>query len=122
MTRQEQAALKRRLEEKLSDVIGVRPEKENIVVDKSTDPSDDARAEGEMELNVQAVNADWDMRMAIEDALKRMRLGTYGQCESCDEPIGMKRLRALPWATLCLDCQSDRESDGNGEPRYDQVA
>ncbi|MBI1883393.1 MAG: TraR/DksA C4-type zinc finger protein [Chlamydiae bacterium] len=45
----------------------------------------------------------------IEEALKRMDEGTFGICEVCDKPISAKRLEAVPYATLCLPCQSEQE-------------
>jgi DnaK suppressor protein len=45
----------------------------------------------------------------IDAALKRIAEGTYGTCTNCDRPIAVERLEALPWATLCIDCQRDRE-------------
>jgi len=45
----------------------------------------------------------------IEAALKRIDDGTYGICTSRGEQIPVERLEALPWATLCIDCQRDRE-------------
>lgn len=47
---------------------------------------------------------------AIDAALQRIEDGTYGMCAMCDKPIGEERLRALPWATLCIDDQ--RIADG----------
>ena len=41
----------------------------------------------------------------IEDALQRIESGEYGLCLSCGEPIGQKRLRAIPWAECCIECQ-----------------
>jgi len=41
----------------------------------------------------------------IDAALKRIDDGTYGTCEVCGRPIGEERLRAIPWATLCIDDQ-----------------
>ena len=41
----------------------------------------------------------------IDAALRRIDEGTYGTCEFCGEPIGAGRLRALPWARLCIDDQ-----------------
>lgn len=40
----------------------------------------------------------------IETALERVAAGTYGLCGRCGEEIGLARLRALPTATLCIDC------------------
>jgi RNA polymerase-binding transcription factor DksA len=42
---------------------------------------------------------------AIEAALARIDAGTYGTCEVCGRPIGVERLRAIPWASLCIDDQ-----------------
>ena len=41
----------------------------------------------------------------IDSALARLDEGTYGICERCGNPIGEERLRARPWATLCIDDQ-----------------
>jgi RNA polymerase-binding protein DksA len=41
----------------------------------------------------------------IERALARLDDGTYGICERCGGPVGEERLRARPWATLCIDDQ-----------------
>ena len=45
----------------------------------------------------------------IDRAIARLDDGTYGMCERCGEPIAEERLRARPWATLCIDDQ--RRSD-----------
>jgi len=41
----------------------------------------------------------------INAALERIEQGTYGFCEVCGKPIGVERLRAIPWATRCIDDQ-----------------
>jgi len=41
----------------------------------------------------------------IDRALARLDDGTYGTCERCGKAIGEERLRARPWATLCIDDQ-----------------
>lgn len=41
----------------------------------------------------------------IDRALAKLDAGTYGTCETCGKPIGEERLRARPWATLCIDDQ-----------------
>ena len=45
----------------------------------------------------------------IDAALKRIDDGTYGICTNRGEQIPVERLEARPWATLCIDCQRDRE-------------
>jgi DnaK suppressor protein len=48
----------------------------------------------------------------IDDALDRIRNGSYGICTNCDETIMRKRLDAVPWASCCMECQSRLEKDG----------
>jgi DnaK suppressor protein len=45
----------------------------------------------------------------IDAALARIDAGTYGTCAVCGKPIGEERLRARPWATLCIDDQRKGE-------------
>src|SRR4051812_44619245 len=46
---------------------------------------------------------------AIDAALLRIENGTYGVCERCGQPIGVERLEALPWATLCIEDKRKQE-------------
>jgi RNA polymerase-binding protein DksA len=45
----------------------------------------------------------------INAALERIEAGTYGICTNCGKQIAEERLEARPWATLCIDCQRERE-------------
>src|SRR4029078_739731 len=45
----------------------------------------------------------------INDALRRLEQGDYGNCFECGEEIAEKRLRALPFAVRCKDCEEARE-------------
>lgn len=45
----------------------------------------------------------------LEDALERINNGSYGICAICDEPIHPKRLEAIPYAKLCLNCKANEE-------------
>ena len=49
----------------------------------------------------------------IEGALERIRDGSYGNCETCNEAIPLARLQALPYATLCIQCQRESEKDNS---------
>ncbi len=51
----------------------------------------------------------------IDNAIERLREGTYGQCDICNGKIPLARLNALPYALTCIDCQRAAESGiGNG--------
>ncbi|RYZ73074.1 MAG: conjugal transfer protein TraR [Proteobacteria bacterium] len=45
----------------------------------------------------------------VEEALTRIKDGTFGQCESCEEEIEAKRLEARPTTTLCFSCKTESE-------------
>jgi DnaK suppressor protein len=55
----------------------------------------------------------------INDALSRLEHGDYGNCFECGEEIAEKRLRALPFAVRCKDCEEARE---NAEQRERQLS
>jgi RNA polymerase-binding protein DksA len=45
----------------------------------------------------------------IDEALRKINDGTYGECDRCGVVIKQERLRAIPYATLCIDCQEALE-------------
>jgi DnaK suppressor protein len=45
----------------------------------------------------------------IETSLRRLESGTYGRCSDCNRPITWARLKALPFADACRDCQERRD-------------
>ena len=58
--------------------------------------------ERDLALSAQALAAVED----IDKALAKIDAGTYGTCEQCGQPIPKARLKALPYATLCVACKS----------------
>ncbi|MHB1723779.1 MAG: TraR/DksA family transcriptional regulator [Acidimicrobiales bacterium] len=58
--------------------------------------------ERNLALSAQAIAAVQE----IDDALHKIDLGIYGSCEQCHQPIPKARLRALPFARLCVACKS----------------
>jgi DnaK suppressor protein len=47
----------------------------------------------------------------LDLALKKIDEGTFGVCETCEEPIGKKRLEARPETSLCIKCKEDQERE-----------
>jgi DnaK suppressor protein len=45
----------------------------------------------------------------VDEALQRMKDGTYGQCVACQEEVQQKRLEAVPWARHCIECQEKQD-------------
>lgn len=47
----------------------------------------------------------------IDTALEKIENGTFGVCETCGKKINKERLKAVPYARLCIDCQREEEVD-----------
>jgi RNA polymerase-binding transcription factor DksA len=65
----------------------------------------------EREVRSQLLDYLVERAIDLERALRRIDEGTYGVCVRCDGFIHPERLRALPEATLCLECQKTAESE-----------
>ena len=61
------------------------------------------------ELSMNIVSSEQELLYQIDDALKRIDEGTFGLCQQCNQPVAMSRLRAMPSASLCINCQRTRE-------------
>jgi DnaK suppressor protein len=66
------------------------------------------------ELNFSQSENETQLLQMVDGALQRMDDGTYGQCLNCGKEIGLKRLEAVPWTHLCIDCQSKAEEIDQG--------
>ena len=64
----------------------------------------------EREKNFQLASKEGRFLYHIDEALKRVRAGSYGKCRECGKEIGKGRLEAVPHATLCIDCKTAEES------------
>ena len=66
------------------------------------------RASSDVNLGCQATTSS-EIR-EIDEAMERIRDGSFGLCEECDKPIAKGRLEAIPYARLCLPCKTAEES------------
>lgn len=63
----------------------------------------------ERDLLLQLASGEREILLKIDDALKRMEEGEYGLCFSCKKKISKVRLKAIPHALYCHDCQEKEE-------------
>lgn len=75
------------------------------------DMYDQASEERDRELDLLLGDRERGKLMQIDDAFTRLKEGSYGICEECGEPINPKRLRIVPFARTCVDCQTDKENE-----------
>jgi DnaK suppressor protein len=101
--------LESRLEELLSQaddtVSGMTTPKENF-----PDPTDRAALEADRNFMLRIRDRESKLIKKIKQALERIDAGTYGICESCGEDISIKRMKARPVTTQCIDCKSKEEA------------
>ena len=100
-------ALRSALAGDLSLLKELRSESPGDVVDAAYDSTQD-------EISSQLAEVESRELANIENALERMKAGKYGLCEVCSGKIPMARLNALPYATMCIECQRDLERSGGG--------
>jgi RNA polymerase-binding protein DksA len=86
----------------ISDETGEDAVYDNHLADTATETYD-RELDYSLEENSEHVLAE------IDAALTRIEDGTYGQCTNCGRQIPEERLEARPYATLCIDCQRQRE-------------
>ena len=77
----------------------------------SADIVDQASSYTEKTVEMRASNRRRKLINKIDQALKKLKDGTYGYCEDTGEPIGLKRLIARPIATLCIEAQEKHEKE-----------
>lgn len=78
--------------------------------DNFPDPTDRATAESDRNFMLRIRDRERRLIVKIREALARIDDGTFGECEHCGEQIGIKRLRARPVTTHCIDCKTEMES------------
>ena len=61
------------------------------------------------------LSQEQDALYEIDEALKRIELGTYGTCEMSGKPINKERLEAIPFARLTVECQSQIERQNKAQ-------
>jgi DnaK suppressor protein len=111
------AALRRELVLKRESI--VREAKEEIskyikgetrqLVDTALDDGDWSVVDLSEDISLRQLSAHRENLQKIDEALRKADEGTYGICEDCGEEISEKRLKILPFAIYCTDCQENRE-------------
>ena len=105
MTPAETERLTNFLRAKQTELSGSLRNRDEIVIEKSSDALDEVQLMGERELALRNLNRDSNMLRQIRRALSRIANGTYGVCLHCEEDILPKRMAAVPWAACCIRCQ-----------------
>jgi len=107
-TKQKLAALRNEIVRKLSNF---RNESKEVETDIAQDLADKAESSYTKEFLLSLSDAERNQLFQIDSALLRIERGEFGQCQTCQKEISKKRLNALPWTPLCIECQEKAESE-----------
>ncbi|MDZ4803346.1 MAG: TraR/DksA C4-type zinc finger protein [Candidatus Eisenbacteria bacterium] len=114
---------KRLLEERQKRVVEIKHLDETVLNKNPKDASGDLSSYSfhmadmgsdatERERAFLTASAEGRALLDVDEALRRLYRDEYGVCETCGEEIPMKRLEAVPQATLCLSCKAKEEKAG----------
>jgi DnaK suppressor protein len=82
--------------------------------DDFPDEIDTASSEANLAFTGRLRERERGLLAKIDAALQKIEDGVYGECEMCQEEIGLKRLEARPVAELCIDCKAEQEKIERG--------
>ena len=106
--------IRQTLESRLKQAAGSRGLSDSIQIQQLADPADVTQEAAERDVAVQIIDRESALARHIRAAMDRIDDGSYGICLECEEEIAPKRLKAIPWAELCIDCQE--RADGSANP------
>lgn len=95
------------VQEKIRDV---RTENVSGKVNTVLDPGESSEAGIQEDIEFALIQMKAETLHKINEALQRLEEGAYGNCFECGEEISRQRLRALPFAVRCIDCEEARET------------
>jgi DnaK suppressor protein len=88
-----------------------RNESKEVETDMAQDLADKAESSYTKEFLLSLSDAERDQLFQIDAALKRIDRSEFGHCQMCQKEISKKRMNALPWTPLCIECQEKSESE-----------
>ena len=117
MARDRYAELKSILEERRREIVSevqgkirdVRSESANSPTTGVLDAAETSEADIQDDIEFALIQMKAETLHKIEEALRRLEESTFGYCFECGEEISERRLRALPFAVRCKDCEEARE-------------
>ena len=112
------AGLRRILEERRREMVtevqdkirDVRTEAAGTPVNGVFDAAESSDADIQEDIELALIQMKAETLSKINEALARLEEGAYGNCFECGEEIAPQRLRALPFAVRCRDCEEARET------------
>jgi DnaK suppressor protein len=119
MNKTELSKFKKILETKQAELEQIVRKRDAITIEKSADALDEVQHASERELAIRNLDRESNLLRNVRGALRRINDGSFGVCLHCEEEISPKRLAAVPWTALCIQCQE--QADKNREEGNEEV-
>lgn len=119
MTKTELSKFKKILETKRDELEQIVRKRDAITIEKSADALDEVQHAAERELAIRNLDRESQLLRSVRSALRRIEEGSFGICLHCEEEISPKRVAAVPWTSLCIQCQE--QADRNREEGNDEM-
>jgi DnaK suppressor protein len=100
------------LKRKETELAQVLRERGGIAIERSADPMDEIQYASERDLAIGNVDRESTLLRNVKSALARTHDGSFGICIDCESEISEKRLKAVPWAPRCIECQETADRNG----------
>ncbi len=115
MLKKELDVYKKKLQARRNEIVlklsTLSTDSRDFETDIAQDAADKAESSYTKEFLLSLSDAERDQLFQIDAALKRIESKDFGNCQVCQKEIGKKRLNALPWTPLCIECQQKSESE-----------
>ena len=100
------------IEEKRKNLLSKCSHRDDIVIEATADDIDRLQQQVTREVAIHHLDKSAKLLKSVQAALDRVEDEIYGVCLRCEEPIAEKRLKAIPWASYCVNCQEAVDLEG----------
>ena len=101
------------LEAKRAELAEALRRRDGIAIEKNADQLDEVQRAAERELVIRNLDRESNLLRNVRAALGRIQDSAFGICLHCEEEIGERRLKAIPWTPLCIRCQKSADHSDN---------
>lgn len=115
MTKSKMNEFRKGLEHKQAELGNGNKNREVITIESSSDEMDRIQHASERDSAIDMLERSSNRLNEVRQALRRMEAGAYGVCTGCEEDINLKRLAAVPWASMCIVCQESADHEENSD-------
>jgi DnaK suppressor protein len=119
-TELDEELIKKQLQDARHRIVSRLLVRDEIRIEYAADEMDKIKAAEAREITISCLDRSASLLLKVDEALQKLDRDEYGICANCDGQIGVRRLRAIPWAQFCLNCQETVDlSHGCGHEAFE---